>query len=108
MAATADKFARLAALKPARPVLAARRPGTLRAPEEDDAIGLVLGAGVARNHFGEHLAIRNWYSTPEYSEPSAVTLELLSRVRDESISRRTRASLADTSKWLFLDTETTG
>jgi uncharacterized protein YprB with RNaseH-like and TPR domain len=108
MAAAVDKFARLAALKPARPALAARRPGTLRAPEEDDAIGLVLGAGVARNHFGEHLAIRNWYSTPEYSEPSAVTLELLSRVRDESISRRTRAALADASKWLFLDTETTG
>ena len=106
--AAADKFARLAALKPARPALAARRSGTLRAPEEDDAIELLLGACVARNHFGEHLAIRNWYSTPEYIEPSAVTLELLSRVPDESISRKTRATLADPSKWLFLDTETTG
>src|SRR5204863_8868657 len=59
-------------------------------------------------HFGEHLAIRNWYSTPEYAEPSDVSLELLSRTRDASPSRKTRATLGDPSRWLFLDTETTG
>lgn len=80
----------------------------LRAPEEEDTLGQLLGAGVARNHFGEHLALRNWFSTPEYSQPSAVSLELLSRTRDESTSRKTRAALDDPSKWLFLDTETTG
>jgi uncharacterized protein len=63
---------------------------------------------VARNRFGEHLAIRNWYSTPEYSEPSAITVDLISRVRDESLPRKTRAALEDPAKWLFLDTETTG
>jgi hypothetical protein len=63
---------------------------------------------VAKNHFGEHLAIRNWFSTPEFSEPSAVALELLSRTRDAEMSRRTRAALEDPAKWLFLDTETTG
>src|SRR5205807_830276 len=36
------------------------------------------------------------------------TLELLSRTRDESLSRKTRAALEDPEKWLFLDTETTG
>jgi uncharacterized protein len=106
MAATVDKFSRLAALKPARSVPA--RPATLRAPGEEDALGQLLGAGVARNHFGEHLAIRNWFSTPEFADPSSVALELLSRTRDESHSRKTRAALQDPAKWLFLDTETTG
>ena len=106
MAATPDKFSRLSALKPARPVAA--RPTALRAPDEEDSLAQLLGAGVAKNHFGEHLSIRNWFSTPEYSEASSASLDLLSRARDESLSRRTRAALADPEKWLFLDTETTG
>jgi len=108
MTGQVDKFARLAALKPARPAAASHEAAALRAPGEYDAIGRILGAGVAMNHFGEHLAIRNWFSTPEFQDASAVTLELLSRVRDESISRKTRAALEDPSRWLFLDTETTG
>ncbi len=106
MAATADKFSRLAALKPTRPIPA--RPAAIRMPDEADALGRLLGAGVARNHFGEHLSIRNWFSTPEFTDPSSTTLELLSRTRDESLSRKTRAALEDPEKWLFLDTETTG
>jgi uncharacterized protein YprB with RNaseH-like and TPR domain len=106
MAGTADRFSRLAALRPARSVPA--RPATLRAPGEEDALGRLLGAGVAKNHFGEHLAVRNWFSTPEFADPSAVALELLSRTRDESLSRKTRAALENPAKWLFLDTETTG
>src|SRR5229473_4999578 len=106
MAATADKFSRLAALKPARPLAA--RPAALRAPDEEDSLARLLGAGVAKNHFGEHLSVRNWFSTPEYSEASPASLDLLSRSRDESLSRRTRAALTDPEKWLFLDTETTG
>src|SRR6267378_230258 len=106
MAATADKFSRLAALKPAQPIPA--RPAAIRTPDEADSLGRLLGAGVARNHFGEHLAVRNWFSTPEFTDPSSTTLELLSRTRDESLSRKTRAALEDPEKWLFLDTETTG
>jgi hypothetical protein len=106
MAASADKFSRLAALRPAR--LAASRPADLRAPDQEDAIARLIGAGVAKNHFGEHLVLRNWFSTPEFVDPSPVALELLSRTRDAEISRRTRAALEDPSKWLFLDTETTG
>jgi uncharacterized protein YprB with RNaseH-like and TPR domain len=101
-----DKFSGLAALKPARSAPA--RPAALRAPEEEDALARALGAGVAKNHYGEHLAVRNWFSTPEFAEPSSVALELLSRCKDESLSRRTRVALTDPSKWLFLDTETTG
>src|SRR5881398_3526797 len=106
MAATADKFSRLAALKPTRAIPA--RPAAIRTPDEADALGRILGAGVARNHFGEHLAIRNWFSTPEFTDPSCIALELLSRTRDESLSRKTRTALEDPTKWLFLDTETTG
>src|SRR6266404_1656808 len=105
MAATADRFSRLAALKPTRPL--PERPA-IRTPDEADSLGRLLGAGVARNHFGEHLSIRNWFSTPEFTDPSSITLELLSRNRDESLSRKTRAALEDPEKWLFLDTETTG
>src|SRR5438445_766997 len=106
MAAAADKFSRLAALKPARPMPA--RPAAIRTPGEEDVLGTLLGAGVATNHFGEHLAVRNWFSTPEFADPSSTTLELLSRTRDESVSRKTRATLENPEKWLFLDTESTG
>jgi uncharacterized protein YprB with RNaseH-like and TPR domain len=102
----ADKFSRLAALKPTRSIPA--RAAAIRTPGEEDTLGRLLGAGVATNHFGDHLAIRNWFSTPEFSDPSAATLELLSRTRDESLSHETRAALEDPEKWLFLDTETTG
>ncbi len=101
-----DKFARLAALKPAHAMPS--RPATLRTPDDNDEVARLLGAGVACNHFGEHLAVRNWFSTPEFSAPSSVALELLCRTRDEAASRRTRAALENPDRWLFLDTETTG
>jgi uncharacterized protein YprB with RNaseH-like and TPR domain len=106
MSSPIDRFSRLAALRPTR--VAPLRPAALREPEQDDVFARTIGAGVARNHFGEHLAVRNWFSTPEFSEPSAVALQLLSRTRGESLSGTTRAALDDSSKWLFLDTETTG
>ncbi len=125
MKITADKLARLAALKPARVVVP--RDTSLRSIDDTDLVGRLLGAGIARNDFGEHLAIRNWYATPEFCEPSEVALELLSRVngrclsnspgasgplfphdRDETVALRTRAALENPQKWLFLDTETTG
>jgi len=106
MLLASDKFSRLAALKPARAVLS--KPAALRTPDDNDEIARLLGAGVARNHFGEHLAIRNWFSTPEFASPSPIALELLSPARGEAISSRTRAALENPEKWLFLDTETTG
>ncbi len=106
MAGHSDKWSRISALKPARPVTA--RPAALRAPDEADELAQLLGAAVAINRYGEHLAMRNWFSTPEFTDPFPITLEILSRTRDETISRRTRAALEDPSRWLFLDTETTG
>src|SRR5258708_5985960 len=106
MSAAVDRFSRLAALRPTRPL--PPRPAAIRTPGEDDNLGRLLGAGVATNHFGEHLAVRNWFSTPEFTEPSSTALDLLSNNRDESLTRKTRAALDDPTKWLFLDTETTG
>ena len=85
---TTDKFARLAALRPARG--AVEMPAALRAPDECDPISQLLGGGIAHNHYGEHLAIRNWFSTPEFSEPSAIALDLLTKapIRQESASGR--------------------
>src|SRR6266481_2985756 len=106
MPTSADKFSRLAALRPARSVPSP--PAALRAPDREDSLAHLLCASVAKNHFGEHLTIRNWFSTPGFSEPSAVALELLSRTRDPELSRRTSAAFQDPAKWLFLVTETTG
>ncbi len=56
-----------------------QKPAALRAPDETDALSRLLGAGIARNHYGEHLAIRNWFSTPEFTPPSPVALDLLTK-----------------------------
>src|ERR1700722_18241603 len=106
MPGLADKFSRLAALKPSRGMAA--RPATRRAPEEEDALSRLLGAAIASNHYGEHVSVSNWFSTPEFAEPSTATLELLCRTRDVEHSKPAQAALADPAKWLFLDTETTG
>jgi uncharacterized protein YprB with RNaseH-like and TPR domain len=106
MGAFTDRFSRISALKPTRP-----RPSgaeLLRAPHAEDSLSRLLGAGIATNRYGQHVLVRNWFSSPEQSDISEVSLELLSRGRDETISNRTRTALADPSKWLFLDTETTG
>jgi uncharacterized protein len=105
MPAFTDKFSRISALKPR---LRASGAELLRAPHAEDSLSRLLGAGIATNRYGQHVLIRNWFSSPEYTEISEISLELLSRGRDETLSRRTRAALADSSKWLFLDTETTG
>ncbi|MGA2422007.1 MAG: ribonuclease H-like domain-containing protein [Candidatus Acidiferrum sp.] len=106
MAAPADKFARLSALKPTRNL--PTRPTGQRDPSEEDTLARLLGATVMRNKFGEHLAVRNWYSSPEFAHPSPSTLEILSRTKDEAVSRKAREAVNNPEKWLFLDTETTG
>lgn len=101
-----DKYGHVAALRPARSV--AHRPAPLRAANRDDGLAQLLGAGVAKNQYGEHLAVRHWFAQPEFRRPSTQAVGLLSRTRNEPLQRRTRTALEDPSKWLFLDTETTG
>lgn len=101
-----DKFSRLSALKPVRSVVPLTDPSN--EPMQGDEIARLLGAVCQRTKYGQHLTIRNWYSTPEFAEPAPAALDLLARTKDESISRKTRAALENPEKWLFLDTETTG
>ena len=101
-----NKFSRLAALKPARAAMPLAEP--FGEPMQGDEITHLLGGLCQKTKFGEHLTIRNWYSTPEFAEPAAAVLDLLARNKDEAISRRTRSALENPEKWLFLDTETTG
>jgi uncharacterized protein YprB with RNaseH-like and TPR domain len=118
MSALDDKFSRLAALKPANG--RSTQPAELRAPDEVDTLARLLGAAVARNHFGEHLSVRNWFSSPEFVQPSPGVLELIcrtatpakryarERARHAVLSKEKLAVASDPEKWLFLDTETTG
>jgi uncharacterized protein YprB with RNaseH-like and TPR domain len=101
-----DKFSRLAALKPARAAVPLAEP--FDEPMQGDEVAHLLGGLCQKTKFGQHLTIRNWYSTPEFSEPAGAALDLLARSKDEAISRKTRAALGNPEKWLFLDTETTG
>lgn len=106
MTATLDKLARISALRPTRD--SAPRTASLNMPDEPDTFAQLIGAQLGKNRFGEHLSVHNWFSTPEFVEPFPASLALLSHTRDETLSRRTCAALADPAKWLFLDTETTG
>ena len=110
--AALDKFARLAALRPAPSAVVHEAPLTCVDVPSDglDECTLVklLGATISSTKFGNHLSIRNWYSTPEFPEVSSVALDLLCRTQDAARTRKWREAAADPEKWLFLDTETTG
>jgi len=109
MASLADRFSRLTALKSSRSAATTTAESfSRRAPEQDDALSRLVGAAISTNHYGEHVSVSNWYSTPEFVEASSNTLDLLCRSRDVELSKRTLAALSDPTKWLFLDTETTG
>jgi uncharacterized protein len=101
-----DKFAHIAALRPARRQEAPpSRPAEI--PVEGDRLAQLLGARVRRNHYGEHLSIEQWYATPEEMRaPDARSLSLLlPQTPDASALLE---SAIDPRRWLFLDTETTG
>jgi len=106
MSVTLDKFSRLAALKPVR--AAHSQPSSVRSPADEDTLGRTLGASLAKNHYGDHLSLRNWFSTPDAFAPSPSTLHLLANSRKETISAKSFAALSNPDNWLFLDTETTG
>jgi hypothetical protein len=110
--AASDKFARLAALRPAPGALVCEAPLTcVNAPTDgvdECTLAKLLGATIASTKFGNHLSIRNWYSTPEFPDVSPAALDLLCRTQDAARTRKWREAAADPEKWLFLDTETTG
>lgn len=100
-----DKFAHVAALRPAR----RKEALALFVPEPaagGDRLAELLGARVNRNHYGEHLSLQQWYATPEMCSPDARSLSLLlPQSSDAAVSLK---AAIDPEHWLFLDTETTG
>ena len=100
-----DKFARIAALRPARKK-ETPDPFVSGAPAESDHLAQLLGARINRNHFGEHLSVKQWYATPEMCAPDERSVSLL-LPQSENAGASAKAT-ADPEQWLFLDTETTG
>src|SRR6267154_5541544 len=107
-----DKFARLAALRPAQDAVALYE----RTPAEDSAgaaldectLARLLGATIFPTKYGNHLSIRNWYATPEFPQVAPAALDLLCRTQDAARTKKWRAAAENPEKWLFLDTQTTG
>jgi uncharacterized protein len=100
-----DKFARIAALRPARrkeaPAL-----GVSEAAAGGDRLAELLGARINRNHYGEHLSLQQWYAIPEMCSPDAHSLSLL--LPPSADAADSVKAAIDPEQWLFLDTETTG
>jgi len=100
-----DKFAHIAALRPARK-REMPAPPAADVPEQGDNLARLLGGQVRRNHYGEHLSVRQWYATPEMCAPDARSLSLLLPQTPDAAALSQLA--VDPEQWLFLDTETTG
>jgi len=122
-----DKFARVAALRPAKKNASnnSLKPETATSTADGGELARLLGATVQTNRYGEHLVIRRWFPTPEQclteNDPRASrALRLLlpegptgskSPSAKRSVKKNSQANAAlaaDPAQWLFLDTETTG
>jgi uncharacterized protein YprB with RNaseH-like and TPR domain len=118
-ATTQDRYARLAALKPARWRAGAAEDEAPRGhaadtPEGAERLAQILGASPKCNRFGEHLALRRWFSevlggerTGEAASFSAPEGELDSAAL-RLLAPGAPQEATDPQQWLFLDTETTG
>jgi uncharacterized protein len=99
-----DKFARIAALRPAP----RKEAPTVCVSDVagGDRLAELLGARINRNHYGEHLSLLQWYATPEMCLPDARSLSLL--LPQSADVAASLPDAIDPEQWLFLDTETTG
>lgn len=82
----------------------ARGPVTGSNRSQEKITEPLLNAEVETNDFGEHLTVREWYSTPKPCDIDPSALRLLfpptSRIHDSCVD--------DPNRWVFLDIETTG
>jgi uncharacterized protein YprB with RNaseH-like and TPR domain len=106
-----DRLARVTALKPSRKrtVDAAGRGMAPDVPESAARLAQILGAATQGNRYGEHLALRRWFSEAPGCEPSAgAPVGELDAGALRLLAPEAPAEVADPQQWLFLDTETTG
>ena len=107
-----ERFARLKALKRAD---AEPRGISPEIPEGSGRLAEILGAAAVSNRFGEHLALKRWFSDVTSEEVTGCA-PLGQGLADERIDRAALRLLApdipeiatDPREWIFLDTETTG
>jgi len=110
-ATTHDRFARLAALKPARRGGPASPIGGFAPdiPAGAEGLAQILGATPRRNRFGEHLGLRRWFSEPVADDASLAPPESdLNEAALRLLAPDAPGCARDPQQWLFLDTETTG
>jgi uncharacterized protein len=78
-------------------------------PEGAAHLAKILNASLRANKFGEHLALRKWFSEPVSDAPDLGAPEgELNPTALRLIAPGAPAEVADSGQWLFLDTETTG
>ena len=110
MSATTDRFASIAALKPARknlaPLVGEARGMAPDLPAGSERLAQLLGAFPHQTRFGEHLSLRRWFSESIGSAPAPDGP--LDKNALRLLAPGTPSSVSDPRQWLFLDTETTG
>ena len=78
-------------------------------PEAAARLAQILGATTKSNRFGDHLALRKWFSEPVVSAPDlGVPDGELNGEALRLIAPGAPKEVSDPRQWLFLDTETTG
>jgi len=113
-----DRLSRLAALRPAPRSTEAPRFGETHTHSDEDPLIRRLGAAVLKNRYGEHLAVRQWFSSPPpcQAAPDVMHFLLPLEKREKKSSGMDQRchriadfdAICDPMQWLFLDTETTG
>jgi uncharacterized protein YprB with RNaseH-like and TPR domain len=112
-----DRFAPLAALRPARKAGVAAESAVAETaairvrgfspalPHGAERLAEMLQAKALSNSFGEHLSVRKWFSEAIGCEPpeGSVNADALRLLAPGAC-----AEVSDPRQWLFLDTETTG
>jgi uncharacterized protein len=97
MSIPADKFSRISALRPASASGVQVHPQRIASHED---LERMLGAECLRTDLGQHLVVRKELREPQKFETSLRALHLLASEIDNQA--------LDPTRWLFLDTETTG
>lgn len=104
-----DRFASLAALRPTKRRVetdALELRGTIPdIPEGSERLAYLLGAMPSRNQFGEHLALRRWFSESIGCEAPE---QIVDAAALKLLAPDALGEVSDPRQWLFLDTETTG
>jgi uncharacterized protein len=110
----ASQFSRLKALKPAprhatttaRVEIEMSGRFSPDVPSGAERLAEILGAQPSRNRFGEHLALRRWFSEPVDNE--AAPESDFEKTSLCLLAPDAPGCVTDPQNWLFLDTETTG